>query len=162
MSQTQMDMNNGIDKLLSAGRNLWLAGVGAVAEVEEGTRELFDRLVERGRPVEKRQKKAVEAMAEKAKGTAQGFTQLVQDTVGYESRQMLKRLNVMTREDVKLLSTRVESLSKKIDEYTARRQTTAIEILSPQGKTAAIVTPKTLTAARKAKASRPRQRKTAR
>jgi poly(hydroxyalkanoate) granule-associated protein len=165
MSETQMDMNNGIGgRLLSAGRTLWLAGVGAVAEVEEGTRELFDRLVERGRPVEERQKKAAETVAEKAKGTAQGFSQLVQDTVEYESRQMLKRLNVMTREDVKLLSARVATLSKKIDEYSARRQANAIEILSPEGEAAAIVIPETISAttAAKAKTPKPRQRKTAR
>lgn len=161
-----MDRNGGLGgRLLSAGRSLWLAGVGVVAEVEEGTRELFDRLVERGRPVEERQKKAVEAVTEKARGTALGFSQLVQDTVEYESRQMLKRLNLMTREDVKLLSARMETLSKKIDEYTARRQANAIEILSPEGEAAVIVIPETIstnTAAGQAKASRPRQRKTAR
>jgi len=153
VSETQMDMNDGLGgKLLSAGRSLWLAGVGVVAEVEEGTRELFDRLVQRGRPLERRQKKAVKAVAEKAKGTALGFSQLVQDTVEYESRQMLKRLNVMTREDVKLLSARVETLSKKIDEYTVRRQAAAIEIVSPEGEAAAIVIPETISATTVAKA----------
>jgi poly(hydroxyalkanoate) granule-associated protein len=162
MSEAQMDTTN---KLLAAGRNLWLAGLGAVAEVEEGTLSLFDRLIEKGRPVEARQKKAAEAVAEKAKDTAMGFTQLVQDTVEYESRQMLKRLNVMTREDVKILSARLETLSRKLDEYAARRSAAAIEIVSPEGEAAAIVipeiTPETTIAA-KAKAARPRQRKTAR
>jgi poly(hydroxyalkanoate) granule-associated protein len=157
-----MDTTN---KLLAAGRNLWLAGLGAVAEVEEGTLSLLDRLIEKGRPVEERQKKAAGAVAEKAKGTAMGLSQLVQDTVEHESRQMLKRLNVMTREDVKILSTRLETLSKKIDEYVARRSAAAIEIVSPEGEAAAIVIPETIsanTAAPRAKASRPRQRKTAR
>ena len=61
-------------------------------------------------------------MAEQAKGTAVGLTQLVQDTVEFESREMLKRLNVMTREDVKILSARLETLSRKLDEYAERRQ----------------------------------------
>lgn len=158
MSEAQMDTTN---KLLAAGRNLWLAGLGAVAEVEEGTLSLFDRLIEKGRPVEARQKKAAEAVAEKAKGTAMGLTQLVQDTVEYESRQMLKRLNVMTREDVKILSARLETLSRKLDEYAARRSASAIEIVSPEGEAAAIVIPEITTAA-KAKTAKPRQRKTAR
>src|SRR5687768_9246703 len=106
-----MDMT---DKLFTAGRSLWLAGLGVVAEVEEGTQSLFGRLIAKGRPVEERQKKAVEAVAEKAKGTALGLTQLVQDTVEYESRQMLKRFNVMTVEDVKILSARLATLSTKI------------------------------------------------
>jgi poly(hydroxyalkanoate) granule-associated protein len=168
MSEAQMDrtMNgtNGVDKLLAAGRNFWLAGLGAVAEVEEGTLSLFDRLIEKGRPVEARQKKAAEAVTEKAKDTAKGFTQLVQDTVEYESRQVLKRLNVMTREDVKILSARLETLSRKIDEYVARRASTTvsdIEIVSSEGEPVAIVIHETTPAA-KAKAARPRQPKTAR
>jgi poly(hydroxyalkanoate) granule-associated protein len=162
MSEAQMDTTN---KLFAAGRNLWLAGLGAVAEVEEGTLSLFDRLIAKGRPVEERQKKAAEAVAEKAKGTAMGLTQLVQDTVEYESREMLKRLNVMTREDMKILSARLETLSTKIDEYVARRSAAAIEIVSPEGEAAAIVIPENLSAAPMAKpkkAARPRQRKTAR
>ncbi len=159
MSEAQMDMTT--NKLLAAGRSLWLAGLGVVAEVEEGTQTLFGRLIAKGRPVEERQKKAVEAMAEKAKGTATGFTQLVQDTVEYESRQMLKRLNVMTREDVKILSSRLETLSRKIDEYAVRRSAAAIEIVSPEGEAAVIVIPETTIAA-KARTAKPRQRKTAR
>ena len=152
MSEAQMDRTN---KLFAAGRNLWLAGLGAVAEVEEGTLSLFDRLIEKGRPVEARQKKAAEAVAEKAKGTAVGLTQLVQDTVEYESREMLKRLNVMTREDVKILSARLETLSKKIDEYAARREAAA-------SVTAELIpNSKTVTGTPKA-AARPRQRKTTR
>jgi poly(hydroxyalkanoate) granule-associated protein len=147
VSEAQMDMTT--NKLFAAGRSLWLAGLGVVAEVEEGTQRLFGRLVAKGLPVEERQKRAVEAVAEKAKGTALGLTQLVQDTVEYESRQMLKRLNVMTVEDVKILSARLETLSTKIDEYVARRSANAIEIVSPEGEAAAIVIPENLSAAAK-------------
>jgi poly(hydroxyalkanoate) granule-associated protein len=147
VSEAQMDMTT--NKLFAAGRSLWLAGLGVVAEVEEGTQRLFGRLVAKGLPVEERQKRAVEAVAEKAKGTALGLTQLVQDTVEYESRQMLKRLNVMTVEDVKILSARLETLSTKLDEYVARRSANAIEIVSPEGEAAAIIIPENLSAAAK-------------
>lgn len=149
MSEAQV-VNNGFDKLLAAGRSLWLAGLGAVAEVEEEGRELFDRLVKRGRPLEKRQKKAAKSVAERAQRTARELGKLVQDTVAYESRGMLKRLNVMTSEDVKVLSVRLETLSKKIDEYAARREV-SVAAAKPARKTA--------TGAPKA-AARPRPRKT--
>lgn len=159
MSEAQMNMdsnNGGLGKLFAAGRTLWLAGLGAVAGVEEGTRDLFGRLVERGQPVEDRQKKAVEAVVDRANRTAQGLSQLVQDTVEYESREMLKRFNVMTREDVKLLSARLETLSKKLDEYAARKEATAAPlIITPDSLAAAAVME-----ASKPKAARPRQRKT--
>ncbi len=148
MSEAQVDTSNGRDKLLAAGRSLWLAGLGAVAEVEKSGRELFGRLVERGKPVEERQKKLAETVTDRAQRTAREMGKLLQDTVEYESRGMLKRLNVMTREDVKVLSARLETLSKKLDEYATRREA------------AAVVTPKTQKPAGAPKAPRPRPSKT--
>lgn len=149
MSQAHVDTNKGFEKLLAAGRSLWLAGLGAVTEVEDGGRELFDRLVERGKPLEKKQKKAAEAVAGRAQRAVREIGKLVEDTAVYEGREILKRLNVMTREDIKLLSTRLNTLSKKLDEYASRREAAA-----PAPK------PQTKAAAGAAKATRPRQPKT--
>lgn len=152
----QTDRNGGFGKVVAAGRTLWLAGLGAMAEVEEEGRGLFDRLVERGRPVEERRRKARESVADRATQTARDFGKLVQDTVEYESRGMLKRLNVMTRDDVKVLSARLATLSKKIDEYVVRRQAAATPTLETE--TTEIVSPR---APKPPKAAaRPRQRKT--
>ena len=161
---TVLDISKPIDRLFTVGRNLFLAGVGAVAEVSEGGLEMFDRLVERGKPFEDKQKQRVEAVVERASQTVRGANQLLQDTVEFESRGVLKRLNVMTREDVKILSARIATLSKKVDEVVERRQAATmgvIEIVSPEGEAAAIVIPETAIAAASAKkASKPRQRKT--
>ncbi len=167
---TVLDISKPFDRLFAAGRNLFLAGVGAVAEVGEGGVEMFDRLVERGKPFEEKQKRKVEAVVERAGKTVRGANQLLQDTVELESRGVLRRLNVMTHEDVKVLSARIETLSKKVDEVVERRQAATmgvIEIVSPEGETAAIVIPETaiipdtsIVAIGARKASRPRQRKT--
>jgi len=124
MSDAVETVDSGFDKLRTAGRNLWLAGLGAVAEVEEGSRELFDRLVERGVPVEEKQKKLTETVTERASKAARSFTKLVEETVEFESRGMLKRLNLMTSEDIKILSARLETLSKKINDYAVRHEAT--------------------------------------
>ena len=154
------DMGKALDRLTGVGRNLWLAGVGAVAEVTEAGRDTFDRLVERGKPIEEKQKQMVQKVTDRATQTVREAGRLVQDTVEYESRGMLKRLNVMTREDVKVLSSRLNSLSKKVDEVVARRHAATagvIEIVTPEGEAAAIVVPETPTAAARAKkASAPR------
>ena len=167
---TVLDISKPIDRLFTAGRNLFLAGVGAVAEVSEGGMEMFDRLVERGKPFEDKQKQRVEAVVERANQTVRGANQLLQDTVEFESRGVLKRLNVMTRDDVKILSARIATLSKKVDEVVERRQAATmdvIEIVSPEGEAVAILTPETvinpetaIAAASARKASKPRQRKT--
>ena len=126
MSEARGQTDSGFDKLLAAGRNLWLAGLGAAAEVEEGSRGLFDRLVERGRPVEGKQKKLTRSLAKtvtkRANEVARDLGKLVEETVEFESRGMLKKLNLMTREDVKILSARLETLSKKINEYAVRHE----------------------------------------
>jgi hypothetical protein len=59
--------------LLTAGRNLWLAGLGAVAGVVDADRQsrarfeqVVDELVEKGRPVEERRRQNAEAWRERA------------------------------------------------------------------------------------------------
>lgn len=140
--QTGIEIGGAFDRLLATGRNLWLAGLGVVAGVEESGRELFGQLVEKGRPVEEKQRKRIEEVAGRAQRTVMGLGRLMEDTVEYESREVLKKLNVMTREDVKILSARVETLSGKIDEYAARRRNAEAEILelvTPQDEIAAVV-----------------------
>jgi len=64
MSEAQTTTTGSIGReLLNAGRNLLLAGIGAVVEADNASLKLFDRLVERGRPLDERQRKAAEAFA---------------------------------------------------------------------------------------------------
>jgi poly(hydroxyalkanoate) granule-associated protein len=161
-----INIGSTVDRLAGVGRSLWLAGVGAVAEVSEAGKETFDRLVERGKPIEAKQKEIVQKVTGRATQTVREAGKLVQDTVEYESRGVLKRLNVMTREDVKVLSSRLNSLSRKVDEVVTRRQAAAagvIEIVTPEGEAAAVVVPETPTAAAHArKVSGPRTKKATR
>ena len=163
---TGINIGSAVDRLAGVGRSLWLAGVGAVAEVSEAGVETFDRLVERGRPVEEKQRQRVRQVADRATRTVREAGKLVQDTVEHESRGVLKRLNVMTREDVKTLSSRLTALSQKVAAAVARRQAApvgVIEIVSPEGEAAAVVIPETPTAATHAKTvSGPRIKKAAR
>ena len=111
-------------ELASAGRNLWLAGLGAVAKAEEEGRDLFDRLVERGRPLEERQRHVLgvlERMGDRTSETVRELGKLVQDTMEYETKGVLKRFGLLTKDDVKILAARLDTLSKKIDELSARQ-----------------------------------------
>lgn len=167
MSQnpTGSDSSNGkpLGRVLAAGRNLWLAGVGAVAEVSEGGVEMFDRLVERGKPLEEKQKKMVAAVTERAGKISREAGRLVQDTVEFEGRGLLKKMNVMTREDVKVLNARISTLTSKVDEVVARRFSPVknAKTVDPSGEAPAVVIPVTSATAR-AKATRPAQTKATR
>jgi poly(hydroxyalkanoate) granule-associated protein len=109
-------------ELATAGRNLWLAGLGVVAEVEEGGRELFDRLVERGRPLERQQRTTIEEVGERSAAAVRDLGKLVQDTMEYETKGVLRRLGLLTRDDVRTLAARLDTLSGKIDEISARQE----------------------------------------
>ena len=118
------------------GRSLWLAGLGLAAAVEEGGRSLFGLLEKAG---------------ERTGDTVRGLGKLVQDTVEHETRSALKRLGLLTRDDVALLAARLETLSTKIDHLSARQEASPLVI------TGISVTEPASAPARKA--GRPRQLK---
>lgn len=125
MSEAQTSDKSGFERtreeLVNAGRNLWLASLGAIVEADEAGKKLFDRLVERGRPLDERQRKAAEAFTDRANGAMREAGKLMQDTVEYEGRQVLRKMGVLTHEDVRTLSARLDILSRQIDEYAATR-----------------------------------------
>jgi poly(hydroxyalkanoate) granule-associated protein len=152
MSEAQTTTTSGIGReLLNAGRNLLLAGIGAIAGADEASQKLFDRLVERGRPLDERQRKAVDAFTDRANGALREAGKLFQDTVEYESRQVLKKMGVLTRDDLKVLAARLDILARQIDEYAAAREVAQMTIITPE-TAAADFTP--------AETRKPRQRKT--
>lgn len=121
-----MSEAQGFDKarrdLVSAGRNLWLASLGAVAKAEEEGRDLFDRLVERGRPLEKRQRHTLDTMGDRTQEKVRELRKLVQDTVEFETKGVLKRFGMLTKDDIKVLAARLDTLSHKIDELAAKQE----------------------------------------
>lgn len=127
-------------EILSTGRNLWLAGLGAVFEVkreiEREGRGMFDRLVERGRPLAASQKQAVSDLGDKAAGSVRELGKLVGDTVEYEMKGLLRRMGMMTYEDVQALAARLEALSRKLDEIAAAEVPVAVVTASGEPRPA--------------------------
>jgi poly(hydroxyalkanoate) granule-associated protein len=131
MSEAQTTITSIGRELLNAGRNVILAGIGAVVEADNASLKLFDRLVERGRPLDERQRKAAEAFADRANGAMHEAGKLFQDTIEYEARQVLKKVGVLTRDDLKVLSARLDILARQIDEYAAAREVAERIIITP-------------------------------
>jgi poly(hydroxyalkanoate) granule-associated protein len=150
------------EDILSAGRQLWLAGLGAVLEIEEGSRKVlrqveakgattFDRLVERGRPLGERQKRAVEDLGERAGETVRDAAgragekvrdagKLLGDTAEYEVKGLLRKIGLMTYDDVQALAARLESLSQKIDQLAAAEARPRPAAVPALGTTATVST----------------------
>lgn len=96
------------------GRQLWLAGLGVVATVEETATETFDSMVAKG----KKSRFAPVAEAEKALAGARHHAARVgakvESAVEGQVSSVLGRLGVPTRREVQELTRRVESLAASL------------------------------------------------
>lgn len=111
---------------VAAGRDVWLAGLGALSAAGEEGEKLFSDLVERGQKLEKqgrdqvnetaedlneRQKKAMKTAGDTAAGT---FSQVEKAFTG-AFKSVFERFDVPTRGEVRGLASKVERLASKVD-----------------------------------------------
>ena len=128
MAETKTQKNPFEDmqkELADRGRDVWLAGLGALATVEEEGSKLFARLVERGKEYEDLSAKQVKELTErvseqqkKAIERAEETTTAAQSAVANTVDKALERFGVPTRSEVNDLSKKVELLSKQIDKLS--------------------------------------------
>jgi polyhydroxyalkanoate synthesis regulator phasin len=95
------------------GRDIWLAGLGAVATMDEEGTEVFDRLVEHGKHVEAERRKK---LSEQRDRVAHALEENVYDPLV----SALKRVGVSTHEEIRDLTARVDSLAHKVDRLVTR------------------------------------------
>lgn len=127
-------------ELTRRGREVWLAGLGAMAAVEEEGSKWFNDLVKRGEEMEEEGKKqldeAVSDVSERQEQATKTVGKSVEETVGMLEetvsrtvRRMMERLDVPAREEVRTLSVKVEELTQKVD-----RLADALEARGKTGK----------------------------
>jgi poly(hydroxyalkanoate) granule-associated protein len=116
------------DGVTTRGRDVWLAGLGALAAVEEESSQLFttlvkqgEKLVERGEQMEAKGKVRIDGVrtdlttrqkqvTEQVTGKVQAVETDVTDTLV----NALKRLGVPTRGEVRELSEKVDVLTRRV------------------------------------------------
>jgi polyhydroxyalkanoate synthesis regulator phasin len=108
----QEALNRGRE-MVGLGRDIWLAGLGAVATMDEEGTEIFDRLVERGKQVETERRKKMSTRREKV---AQALEENLYDPL----ISALKRVGVSTHEEIRDLTARIESLAHKVDRLVTK------------------------------------------
>ncbi len=131
-------------EITERGRDLWLAGLGAVVTVEEEGRawlrafeergekllsnlrqeasKIFDELVQRGEKVQQEGVRKLGAVAEDVEEVQRDVSKkldaLVKDTV----EALLARMDMPTRSEVRALTRKVEALARQVDGLTALLQ----------------------------------------
>jgi len=101
--------------LAAVGRSIWLAGLGALAEMERGRRAFFDDLVERGRKVERNQLKAVDRAVARSSDRAERLGEELRHRVHRGVEEVLHRANLPSRDDLKVLAARLDRLAERIE-----------------------------------------------
>jgi poly(hydroxyalkanoate) granule-associated protein len=110
------------DELTERGREVWLAGLGALATVEEEGTKLFSRLVDRGQEFEEERRSKLEEATEKVRQQSdEALTQLeeaseeTQSVVAESVNAALDRFGVPTQKEVDDLADKVDHLSQQVD-----------------------------------------------
>lgn len=112
-------------ELANRGREVWLAGLGALATVEEEGTKLFSRLVERGQQFEEERRADLEAASEKAREQRdETIAQLEEASEETRSaltntvHSALERMGVPSQKEVDRLAEKVDALSAQVDDLT--------------------------------------------
>lgn len=111
------------DELTERGREVWLAGLGALATVEEEGTKLYNRLIDRGQEFEEERRGELEEATEKVREQSEeALTQLeeaseeTQSVVAESVNTALERFGVPTQEEVDDLADKVDHLSQQVDD----------------------------------------------
>jgi polyhydroxyalkanoate synthesis regulator phasin len=98
-------------ELRESAHKIWLAGLGALSTAEKEGEKLFKKLVERGEELESRGKDQVA----KARGKVEDALGDVEGKFDERVANVLHRMGVPTRDEIRMLTKRVEELSAKVD-----------------------------------------------
>src|SRR5258708_3048931 len=79
-------------------------------------RSLRDRLVEKGRPIAERHQARLRSLNERADRGVEGAATLLRDTAAYESRQLLRRFDMATTDDLPRLAASPDPLERQLEE----------------------------------------------
>lgn len=119
-----IDIKDMEKNVTDTARQIWLAGLGALASAKDEGVKIYDTLVEKGTEFEKKGKKEIEALLESAKSMAKetenSVTVKVTETIDDTVKNVLERFDIPSRDEVKTLISKVETLAKKVEELSKK------------------------------------------
>lgn len=111
------------DELSERGREVWLAGLGALATVEEEGTKLYSSLVERGQKFEEERRAELKEASEKARekrdeamAELEEASEETRSALTNAVNSALERFGVPTRNEVDRLASKVDALSAQVED----------------------------------------------
>ena len=110
------------DELLHTGRQVWLAGLGAVGMAGNVTQAVAGMLVDEGLKLQKIEVKRLDKLVDTVSDRWLALAKLVEDNVQSTTKTALSRLGLPSRKDVSELMVRVEQLTAKVETLKASKR----------------------------------------
>jgi len=134
------------DDITTSARQIWLAGLGALATGQETGNKVFKDLVKKGEAIEE----AGRDQIEKAKGTVSGvgvmaesYWETFEKKVDEKMTAAIHKLGVPTKSEIEALTKKVEDLTKTIEALQKKQTAAARKPAARKSATAAKKTPGT-------------------
>ncbi len=106
--------------IVGKGHDVWLAGLGAFAAVEEEGTSFFNRLVDRGRTVEESGRQRFDDVRGQVGDRRQQVTQRFEEQIYEPILGALRSFGVPTRREIRDLSKKVDSLTRQVEVLLSR------------------------------------------
>lgn len=110
------DLSNLSQDVRQGGRQVWLAGLGAVGLAAEQRREIFGELVEKGEQRRRRLEGSAREAAEKVGSDLKKIGGRVEAGASRRVERTLERLGVPTGAQIRQLIDQVERLTRKVEQ----------------------------------------------
>ncbi len=108
-------------KIMESARQIWLAGLGAFARMEEEGNKIFDALVKEGEQFESQAKQMADEQFNKMKERASEWRDHIEKIIEERVTVTLNRIGIPTHDDITALAERIETLQQSIKELAANR-----------------------------------------
>ncbi len=106
--------------VLDTIRDVFLAGIGALALTKEELEAIAKQLVEKGEIAERDARKLIEDVWEKRKKRSDEWEEKVMSVVEARIEKVLDRLEIPRRGDIEALHDRIARLEARLDELAKR------------------------------------------
>jgi len=127
-----MNVSNTIDTANVRIRELWMAGLGAVSQIQDQSESTFNSLIQDGKKLQKKTANKIEKQTDSVRKDVGNRYDTIKSSVSkridslgnvFENRvaSVLARFDIPTAVDVKQLTLRVEALNKQVKAIKARK-----------------------------------------
>lgn len=142
MSTKKNDKKDIQHELSDRAREVWLAGLGALATVEEEGSKFYNNLVKKGEDFENKGKETfdsvLDSVSDNYKKVEKQFSDAfnkAEDTFEENVAKVVKGLGVPTQDEVSTLTKKVEKLTRKVEELSDQLEKQSADTGSKSGGT---------------------------